>query len=68
MTGQDLINWIKEHNARNLIVIVEHRDSGGTYHTAEELESPSLCLATNESYGVINKLDFNSEHPNRICL
>lgn len=68
MKGQDLINWIKENNAENFMVIVEHRDSGGTYNTAENLESPCLCLATNEFNGVINNLDFNSEHPNRICL
>ena len=68
MTGQDLINWIKENKAENLEVIIEHRDSGGTYHTAERLIKPVFCTASNENFDVINNLDFQTKMPNSICL
>ena len=37
MTGKDLTQWIKDNNAEDLQIIIEQRDSGGTYHTAERI-------------------------------
>lgn len=68
MTGNELINWIKENKAEDLLVIIEHRDSGGSYHTGEQLEDPALCRFSDENYGVINRIVFGDENPNAICL
>lgn len=61
MTGADLKKWIQDNHAENLEFIIEHRDSGGSYWTAERLEKPVLCSFSNESYGVINKIDFDGK-------
>ena len=31
MTGNELIDWIKEHHAEDMQVVVQYRDSGGIY-------------------------------------
>lgn len=68
MTGLDLIRWITEHQAENLPVIIEHRDEGGSYHTAEHLKEPEFCSYSEESFGVIRKLDFRKECRSAIIL
>lgn len=68
MTGQELIDWIREHNAGDLEMIVEHRDSGGTYYTAERLEGPQLVRMQDELYGVIYSIEADKEKPNAVLL
>lgn len=71
MTGRELIQWIQDNHAENLIVLVEHRDSGGSYHTAErigEYQEPALCDFRDELYGQINTLVFNTNNPTAIVL
>ena len=68
MTGADLIKWITEHHAEDLPVIIEHRDDGGSYHTAEHLKEPEFCSFTDESYGVIRQLDFREGCRSAIIL
>ena len=47
MTGQELIDWIKENNAEKMQVVVQYRDSGGMYPGLDEEISPEV----NESCG-----------------
>lgn len=68
MTGKDLINWIIEHHAEEKEIIIEHRDSGGSYYTAERLEKPSLCKFKDEEWGIINTIFYNSEDSTAIIL
>lgn len=71
MTGADLIKWIHENHAENLEVLVQHRDSGGLYRTAEhvgELFEIALCSFSDESYGVINTVDFKSSKATAMIL
>ena len=72
MRGYELIEWIKKNKAEDLFVIIEHRDSGGSYHTAEHLEEPVLCSFSDENYGIINNIIFDKENSNgsirAICL
>ena len=70
MKGKDLINWIIENHAEDMQVLIEHRDSGGTYRTAEhlgEFQEPMLCSYANESYGVIETIKYN-DVPTAILL
>lgn len=71
MTGKDLIKWITDHHAEDMEIIIEHRDSGGSYHTAEhlgELTEPRLVRYRDESFGVIYTVLFNNENPTAILL
>lgn len=71
MTGKDLIKWIHDNNAEDLEIIVEHRDSGGSYHTAEhlgELGDIYLVSFSDESYGVINTIKYNPDKPTAVLL
>ena len=68
MTGRELTDWIKENNAEDLEIIIAHRDSGGTYYTAEHLDKPLFCRYSDESFGVINKIDYGTSNPNAISL
>ncbi len=64
MTGRELIEWIVENNAEDKEVIIEHRDSGGSYHTAErlgEFSKPALVKFSDELYGVISKLEYEHD-------
>lgn len=47
MTGQEIIDWIKENHAEKMQVVVQYRDSGGMYHGCDEEISPEV----NESCG-----------------
>lgn len=47
MTGQELIDWIKENRAEKMQVVVQYRDSGGMYPGWDEEISPEV----NESCG-----------------
>lgn len=37
MTGKELIQWIEEHNAQDLIFEVQYRDGGGDYCGTDEM-------------------------------
>lgn len=59
MTGQELIDWIIANHAEDLPVLIEHRDSGGTYWTAEQLgefQEPKLVQFSDENQGTIYTL------------
>lgn len=45
MTGNELINWIKKHNAEEMKIVVQYRDSGGIYPGFDE----EIVLCVNES-------------------
>lgn len=45
MTGKELILWIEEHNAQDLIFEVQYRDAGGDYYGTDEM----LYLAIEEN-------------------
>ena len=36
MTGKDLIKWIEEHNAQDLVFEVQYRDEGGDYYGTDK--------------------------------
>ena len=36
MTGQELINWIKDHKAEDIAVEVAYRDDGGCYYGTDK--------------------------------
>lgn len=61
MTGLKLIKWIIKNDAEDKEIIIEHRDSGGSYRTAErlgEFSDPMLVMFSEEEYGVIRKLEY----------
>ena len=75
MTGLDLIKWIIKNDAEDKTVIIEHRDSGGSYRTAErlgEFSEIAFVQFSDESYGVIHKLEYEHDvqdfRPNGIIL
>ena len=71
MTGKELIKWITDNHAEDMQVLIEHRDSGGTYHTAEclgEFQKPVKCAFANESYGVVNTIIYDCDKPTAILL
>ena len=71
MTGKELIQWIIKNHAEDMKVLIEHRDSGGTYNTAEhlgEFQEPMLCSYKNEMYGIIDTLIFDYDKPKAILL
>jgi hypothetical protein len=63
MTGAELIKWLQDNHAEDKEIIIEHRDSGGSYWTAEHLEKPQFVKFADESlWGVIeNIVRFGSE-------
>ena len=62
MTGTELIKWLQDNHAEDKEIIIEHRDSGGTYWTAERLEKPQFVKFADESWSVIeNIVCFGSE-------
>lgn len=36
MTGKELIKWIEEHDAQELIFEVQYRDDGGDYYGTDK--------------------------------
>ena len=71
MTGRELIKWIQDNHAEDLSVLIEHRDSGGSYHTAErlgEFHNPVVVYFKDEMYGIIYKILFDSDNPTAILL
>lgn len=61
MTGLELIKWIIKNDAEDKEIIIEHRDSGGSYRTAErlgEFSDPMLVMFSEEERGVIRKLEY----------
>lgn len=71
MTGADLIKWIHDNQAEQLQVLIEHRDEGGSYRSAEHLgeqQEPALCNYGDELYGTIRKFEFNVDDPTAIIL
>jgi hypothetical protein len=42
MTGQELIDWIKENRAEKMQVVVQYRDSGGMYPGWDEEIFPEV--------------------------
>ena len=43
MTGQELIDWIVEHNAQDMQCVVQYRDGGGSYLGGEMIDSPIMA-------------------------
>ena len=71
MKAKDLIKWIQDHHAEELEVLIEHRDEGGTYRTAEHLgeyQAPMLCSYSDESFGTVHSIDCSSEKKTAILL
>ena len=68
MTGRELIKWLQDNNAEDKEIIVEHRDSGGTYWTAERLETPRLVQFGNEAWGIIDIIRYGVDDPNGVML
>lgn len=71
MTGRELIKWIQDNHAEDLSVLIEHRDSGGSYCTAErlgEFRDPSLVDFKDEMYGIIYTVGFDPDNPTAILL
>lgn len=61
MTGLELIKWIIKNDAEDKEIIIEHRDEGGSYRTAErlgEFSEPMLVMFSEEERGVICKLEY----------
>lgn len=56
MTGAELIKWLQDNHAEDKEIIIEHRDSGGSYWTAERLEKPQFVEFADESWGVIENI------------
>lgn len=48
MTGQELIDWIKEHHAEEMKVVVQYRDSGGIYQGVDGDVEPEKVLFLGE--------------------
>ena len=42
MTGQKLIDWIRENHAEEMEVVVQYRDSGGIYPEIDEELEPEV--------------------------
>lgn len=71
MTGQELINWIVEHNAQGLQCVVQYRDSGGSYNGGEMIDSPRTASfkGTNIPYSNDVEITYgNGLIPNCIVL
>lgn len=71
MTGKELIQWIIENHAEDKIVVIEHRDEGGTYHSAErlgEFTNPMLAETKDETFGIVRTILYDSKTPNAIVL
>ena len=71
MTGKELIQWIIKNHAEDMEILIEHRDGGGTYHTAErlgEFQKPMLCSYNDEMYGITDTLIFDYDKPKAILL
>ena len=60
MTGLELIKWIIKNDAEDKEIIVEHRDEGGSYRTAErigEFSDPMLVMFSEEDHGIVRCKD-----------
>lgn len=43
MTGKELIDWIVEHHAEDMLIAVQYRDAGGDYFGGELVTRPILA-------------------------
>lgn len=71
MTGQELINWIVEHNAQDMQCVVQYRDSGGSYFGGEMIDSPIMASFKGTSIPYSNDVEItygNGLNPNCIVL
>jgi hypothetical protein len=57
MTGQELIDWIKQHHAENAVVEVAYRDEGGPYYGTDEYINP-LIVGANVKLPRMEKADY----------
>lgn len=57
MTGQQLIDWIKQHHAENAVVEVSYRDEGGLYYGTDKDIDP-LIVGANVQLQYIGKADY----------
>lgn len=57
MTGQQLIDWIKQHHAENAVVEVAYRDEGGMYYGTDNAIDP-LIVGANVQLQYIGKADY----------
>ena len=57
MTGQELIDWIKRHNAENAVVEVAFRDEGGLYYGTDKNIEP-LIVGENVNLQYIGTADY----------
>ncbi len=53
MTGQELIDWIKEHHAEEKKVVVQYRDSGGIYPGFDEEIVPCVYISVDKEMIVL---------------
>ena len=62
MTGQQLIDWIKDHNACDKPVVIQYRDDGGNYYGGEELVEPVLagCKGDSLPYSHLIIIDYRN--------
>lgn len=65
MTGQELIDWIKQHNAENTVVEVAYRDEGGLYYGTDKNIDPLIvgekCFVCVPWSGRVRKIDSVSD-------
>ncbi len=57
MSGQELINWIKLHNAEDAVVEVAYRDDGGLYYGTDKNIDPFI-VDENVSLQYIGKAEY----------
>ena len=43
MTGRELIDWIRDSRAEDMVVVVQYRDGGGNYIGGEIVNEPVLA-------------------------
>ena len=53
MTGQELIDWIKQYHAEEMNVVVQYRDSGGIYPGFDEEIVPCVHISVDREVVVL---------------
>lgn len=69
MTGAELIKWIKDHHAEEMMVVVQYRDSGGCYDGCNDA-APKLAKirGTNIPHDDSYDISYVEEDVNAISL
>ena len=69
MTGAELIKWIEDNHAEDMLMVIQYRDSGGAYEGCEDV---CPIFAKVSGTGIANvysySIDYNVEKPNAVSL